>query len=142
MAQYTLRTFGGLRVTSPEGTTVTGPGAQRRRLALLALLASAGDRGQTRDTLVGYLWGDSTEDNARHSLEEALHKLRTTFGKDLVTRAGASLCLNPSIMRSDVATFQDAVQRGDADAAVSVYTGPFLSGIHDDAPEFEQWTAA
>jgi len=55
MTQYKLITFGGLAVTTEDGETVTGPEAQKRRVALLVLLAAARKRGQTRDALISYL---------------------------------------------------------------------------------------
>jgi hypothetical protein len=41
---------------------LSGEAAQPRRLALLALLVRAGDRGISRDRLVGYLWPDADEE--------------------------------------------------------------------------------
>ena len=49
-----LRTFGGLSLS--RGTeNLTGAVTQRRRLAILVLLAVAGDVGMSRDKLVAYL---------------------------------------------------------------------------------------
>jgi DNA-binding SARP family transcriptional activator len=53
-----VHTFGGLTLTV-EDAPVTGVLTQRRRLALLALLAVAGERGVSRDKLVGCLWPES-----------------------------------------------------------------------------------
>jgi DNA-binding SARP family transcriptional activator len=49
MEQLRLLTFGGLNVLV-AGHATTGSATQRRRLALLALLAVARDRGLNRDT--------------------------------------------------------------------------------------------
>ena len=38
---------------------VEGAGGQKRRLALLALLDAAGERGMSRDKLLGLLWPES-----------------------------------------------------------------------------------
>ena len=45
--------FGGCTLVS-DGEVVTGPAAQRRRLALLTVVASAPAGGVSRDKLVGY----------------------------------------------------------------------------------------
>ena len=46
-----LNTFGGL-VLQQDGQLHTGPASQRRRLALLAVVAAAGQRGASRDKLL------------------------------------------------------------------------------------------
>jgi DNA-binding SARP family transcriptional activator len=55
-----LRTFGGLSLESDHGP-IRGAGGQRRRLGLLAVLAEAGERGLTRDKLIGLLWPEVDE---------------------------------------------------------------------------------
>jgi hypothetical protein len=51
---YRLRTFGGLWLQADQGP-FSGAVSRRRPLALLALVASAGDAGITRDKLLAYL---------------------------------------------------------------------------------------
>ena len=70
-----LSTFGGL-VLHQDGQLHTGPAAQRRRLALLAVIAAAGRRGVGRDRLLALLWAGSEPEPARHSLYQALHVVR------------------------------------------------------------------
>lgn len=50
-----LSTLGGL-VLHQDGQLRTGPAARRRRLALLAVIASAGRCGVGRDRLLALLW--------------------------------------------------------------------------------------
>ncbi|HEY7566410.1 MAG TPA: hypothetical protein VH762_02490, partial [Gemmatimonadaceae bacterium] len=66
-----LTTLGTLRLDR-DGVPVTGAAAQRLRLALLSVLA-ASPRGMSRETLAALLWGESDEERARHSLEQALY---------------------------------------------------------------------
>ena len=70
---FRLATLGGLSLGNSAAADVAIP---RRRLALLALLAAAGDRGLSRDKLVAYFWPDSAAEDARHSLEQLLYSLR------------------------------------------------------------------
>ena len=86
-----LETFGGLRLIDAAGGQVP---TARRRLALLALLAAAGERGLTRDKVVGYLWPESPGENAKHALEQQLYSLRRQSGDDAVLGPDP-LCLNP-----------------------------------------------
>ena len=52
---------------------LTGAATQRRKLALLVLLASAGERGVSRERLLTYLWPESDSARARKSLAQLLY---------------------------------------------------------------------
>jgi DNA-binding SARP family transcriptional activator len=138
--RYRLRTFGTLALAGPEDDTLLGKhGHQRHRLALLAVLATAGDQGRSRDQLFLLFWHDATQAHARHSLDQLLYVIRSSI--DEAVFAGVNpVRLNPDVVTSDVGEFQRALQRGDLEEAVEKYRGPFLDGIYlSDAPEFEQW---
>ena len=133
---YRLETFGKLALIVGTGGSLSH---QRRRLALLALLAAAGHRGVSRDQLMGYLWPESTAANGRHSLEQQIHALRRAFGEAMFSGVNP-VRLNPDVISSDVGEFDRAIASGDLENAVALYTGPFLQGFYlEDAPEFERW---
>src|SRR5512140_2895468 len=102
---YRLETFGKLALT---GAASAGVSHQRRRLALLALLAAAGKSGLSRDQLIGYLWPESTSANGRHSLEQPLHGMRRGLG-ELIFTGTNPVSLNPDVIASDVGEFESAV---------------------------------
>lgn len=134
-----VHTFGGLTLTV-EDAPVTGVLTQRRRLALLALLAVAGERGVSRDKLVGYLWPESEAAKAQHGLSQLLYAQRKAFAPNELFLGHKTVRLNPAVARSDVREFEDALDRGAPAEAVPHYTGPFLDGFFlKDAPEFERW---
>ncbi|MGH7468994.1 MAG: protein kinase domain-containing protein [Longimicrobiales bacterium] len=138
---YRLYAFGGLRLEA-EGKPVTGAPAQRRRLALLALLAAAGSRGLTREKAFGFLWPEHTTARARHQLSESLYVLRQSLGNDAITTAQDDMRLDGNIVWSDLAAFRQGLSNGSAELALSLYAGPFLDGFFvDDAAEFDQWVA-
>jgi TolB-like protein/DNA-binding SARP family transcriptional activator len=142
-ARYRLRTFGTLALAGSEGDTLLGKtGHQHRRLALLAVLAAAGEHGRSRDQLLLLFWPDGTQPRARHSLEQLLYAIRSSI--DEAVFAGVNpVRLNPDAVTSDVGDFQSALERGDLQRAVEEYRGPFLDGFYlSDAPEFEQWLDA
>lgn len=133
-----LKALGGLVLASDEGV-VTGALTQRRRLALLALLAVARDRGMSRDKVVAYLWSESASESARHTLNQLLHVQRKLAPENLLL-GGKTLRLNPAVIRSDVSEFECALDRGAIGEAVTLWGGPFLDGFFlRDAPEFEHW---
>jgi serine/threonine-protein kinase len=133
---FRLATFGGLSLAGRDGGTIA---VQRLRLALLTLLAQ-GDRGLSRDKLLGLLWAESPPDSARHKLEQALYMLRRQLD-DALFIGTDPVRLNPEILRADVTDFEQALKQGDLATAVSLYRGPFLDGFYvGRAEEFERWT--
>lgn len=134
-----LKTFGGLTIAFAEGEP-TGAAAQRRRLALLALLAAAGDRGLTREKVIGYLWPESDEERSRAALAQALYALRRDLRAENAIEGTATLKLNEEVLPSDVGRFRRAAAEGRFADAAALYQGPFLDGIHiADAEEFSRW---
>ena len=91
--------LGGLYVTS-DGQPLTGVAGQPRRLALLSLLAVAGDRGVTRSTLLAYLWPDCDEEHGGRALTQALYDLRRDLGSDEAFLGMKDLRLNSDVVAS------------------------------------------
>lgn len=134
-----LSTFGRLYLER-DGERLSGAAAQPRRLALLALLATAGEHGLTRDRLLGMLWSETDEERARRGLNQALYALRQDMGADDVFLGTRDVRLNPELITSDVAAFALAIKSDRLEDAAALYTGPFLEGFHvSDAAEFERW---
>src|SRR3989442_8171057 len=142
---FRLRTFGGLSLTGESGP-VTGAATQRRKLALLAVLATGRERGVSRDRLLALFWSESDAEHARHALTQSLSALRRELGSDDLFLGSADLSLNPALIDSDVAALEMALARSELERAVALYVGPFLDGIHLDhahaSPEFERWVEA
>lgn len=133
-----LLTFGGLALEN--GDPSAAPKLRPPRLALLAVLAAAGERGCTRERLTGLFWPEAGEDHGRHSLRQALYGLRSEIGPDAIV-AGSSLALNPAFLISDVTQFRVALEAGDRKRAVELYRGAFLDGFYlSGTPEFERWS--
>jgi len=143
VARYRFRTFGPPALLGAADETFLGQhGHHRRRLALLAVLAASGERGRSRDQLLVLFWPDATQSRARHSLDQLLYALRNSLGETVFDGVNP-VRLNPDVVGSDVVAFKSALERGDLEAAVGEYRGPFLDGFYiDDAPEFEQWAEA
>lgn len=126
----------------PEGL-LTGRAVQRRRLALLALLAPARHRGMTRDRLVAYLWPDADPDRARRLLSDSVYRINRALEGGAVLSAGDVLRLNPEKLSCDLWDFADAMESGDRAGAVQLGGGPFLDGFFlPDSGEFDRWADA
>jgi DNA-binding SARP family transcriptional activator len=132
--------LGQLAVTNADGQPLAGAASQPRRLAILALLARAGERGITREKVIGYLWPDSDEERARRLLSQAVYALRRDLGSEDAIVGVRDLRLGTDVIASDVAEFQTAMQAHDYERAAALYGGPFLEGFHlATAGEFERW---
>lgn len=137
---YSLRSFGGVLLAGPDGRPLAGPAVQRRRLALLALMACSPHAAQSREKLASCLWPVLPTPRALHRLADAVFVLRQTLGGDAIRGRGADLMLDQELVRSDVAEFLAAQKADDHARMVELYGGPFLDGFFvNAAPEFERW---
>jgi len=108
---FRLKTFGGLALAGERGP-MAGTVTQRRKLALLAVLATGREHGVSRDRLLALFWPERDTEHARHALAQALWALRHELGSDELVLGTADLRLNPALIESDVAAFEDALERG------------------------------
>jgi DNA-binding SARP family transcriptional activator/TolB-like protein len=133
-----ISTLGRLALDDESGP-VGGAGSWRPTLAGLALLAAAGDQGVPRERLLAMLWPESAPEKARNSLKQLLFALRRAVPSSAVSGT-AILKLDPASVSSDLWDFRGALARGDLDAAVAAYAGPFLDGFSlPGAVELERW---
>jgi DNA-binding SARP family transcriptional activator len=137
---FRLETLGTLTLKGPQqGFVAADSRQQRRRLALLAVLASAGERGRSRDQLLLLFWPDSPEKKARHSLDQLLYAIRTSVDNSIFTGVNP-IRLNPSIIDADIQQFESSIDSGNLESAIATYRGPFLDGFYPgETREFEDW---
>jgi adenylate cyclase len=134
-----FRALGRPMVEGPDGP-IAGAAAQRKSVALLALLAVAGPRGISRDKIMAYLWPEAPSDRATHRLTQILYSLRHQFQADDLFLGNADLRLNPARISTDLTDFHQALEQHCVDRAIGLYTGPFLDGFFlNDSAEFDQW---
>ncbi len=134
-----IRVFGGLWIER-EGDPLSGADLQPRRLALLSLLAVAGERGYSREKLIGLLWPERDHRHAHHALAQLIHILRRDLDSDLFSIGCATIRVNHNQVTSDYADFVAARAEGKLEEALELYEGPFLDGFYLGAgAEFERW---
>lgn len=137
-----LRAFGGLALDDgrPDpADAITQP----KSLALLALLASTGERPISRDKVLACFWPETEPAKAAHRLAQSLYALRHDLRVESLFRGSNDLRLNPRVISSDLQDFTEALERGDLRRAVGIYQGPFLDGFYlSGAAEFERWAEA
>jgi DNA-binding SARP family transcriptional activator len=151
--------LGAFQVTL-DGRVVSRCGTDKTR-ALLAYLALEAERAHRREMLAAMLWPDQTDDAARHSLRQALLRLRGAINDNEST---AFLSISPETIsfnrasshRLDVFDFSALVQVchrhthtiiSDCAAcvarlrqAVELYRGELLKDLFiGESPQFEEW---
>ena len=160
MARLALTLLGPAQISRGEGTSRSTVGG--KALALLAYLAVEPDHPRQRGALAALLWPDQPEENARHSLRQALTSVRHAIGdhgadpphllaaRETVAFNGASdVQLNVTALRDLLDACRAHPHRhADAcaacaeriDTAAGLYRGEFLAGVTgDDAEELEEW---
>jgi TolB-like protein/DNA-binding SARP family transcriptional activator/Flp pilus assembly protein TadD len=136
---FTLKLLGGASLEGPDGP-LTGRVAQRRRLALLALLAMTRRPGLGREKLATILWPESDGDRARHLLSDTVYVINRALGGEVVSAVSDELRLQRDRLACDASAFEDALETGSLETGVRLYTGPFMEGFFvEGSEEFERW---
>jgi TolB-like protein len=137
-----LALLGGFGLTDETGQACPIPSAKAR--ALLAILALSPDQTATHATLLGLLWSDRAEAQARDSLKHALADLKARLavagivGLD-IQRHG--IRLDPALVETDVNAFLVAARDDDPglDRALTLYAGDLLEGASVRDSAFDDW---
>jgi DNA-binding SARP family transcriptional activator/CheY-like chemotaxis protein len=119
----------------------------RKAEALLAYLAVRADRPHRRDALAALLWGDVSSSQARHSLRQALLRIRRVFADvthpvPVLVTDGELVRINRAPVEVDVSTFQSlaaALAPEDRARAALLFSGELLEGFHLNEPRFDNW---
>lgn len=133
----TVRLLGGFALQIQGSTPPGKRKASKRLVALLSLLALAGDRGLATTRVADLLWPDSDGDLALGNARTALSRLRDWLQDDhaLEVREG-TVRLNPARVWTDVGALRDAAARESTGEVRALYVGDLLPD--DDSPWVEE----
>jgi len=154
-----FRTLGDISLCRLEGDQLQSVFVQSKQLALLSYLCCGHrfvDVGRgvpglgtrtfqyayhRRDLLVALFWPERDDAHAHGALRQALHGLRDALGEHvLITRGKTEVALNHETFWCDASKLAEAIEQGDVEHAVSLYSGGFLTGFHTTGvPEFTRW---
>ncbi|MDB4871070.1 MAG: transcriptional activator protein [Gemmatimonadales bacterium] len=135
----TVQLLGGAYLRSGDAL-LSGPPAQRHRIALLTLIVAAWPQPLSRDRAMVLLWPERDTSNARRLLNLAVHVLRAALGEDAIASTGDGLLLNPSRLTCDLHELRAAIAAESPDRIARLYTGSLLDGFHlDDSTDFGFW---
>lgn len=144
MADLSLTLFGGFRLVRSAGGDIAI--SSKRAQAILAYLALNTGQQITRDKLIGVLWQDRSEEQARHSLRQELSVLRKAMGDDsaAILAHGTQLSLDHDLVAVDALRLEELARSGDMatlEEAALLYTGELLEGLNIGSPAFREWCA-
>jgi DNA-binding SARP family transcriptional activator len=142
MPSARLTLFGGFRMADAAGNEVRI--VSRKAQILLAILGLACPAPVPRERVVGLLWGDQSDERARHSLRQALTTLRRS-APPVFTSQGDALALDCAACSVDAVEFRALAASQDAEAldrASALYRGPLLDGFDGSGEGLDDWLSA
>lgn len=137
--------LGGFRIEKDQAARV--PLTGRRGAAVIAYLARAPGMAASRERLADLLWSDSDADHARNSLRQTLSVLRrdlTRAGLDFIHARNDMIGIDAQAIEVDAQDLEARLSARSAhelEAALAVYRGPFLDGLHVGGNPFDDWAA-
>ena len=145
LATLSIDLLGGFaaRLATRDSLEITG----RKTRALVAYLALKAGQACPREELVGLLWGDRGEVQARSSLRQSLSELRKALGDagDAVLVAGRdTVALDAEALEVDAVEFERLAGEATPAAlvkAAALYRGDLLKGLAVPDAAFEDWLA-
>ena len=145
VSPFRLEVLGPVRVTATDdGDARVSLISQPRRLALLAYLSLCRPhRLHSRDVLLALLWPESSQNDGRHALRNALHAIRKALSPDVIVSEGDALIgIDRSVLLCDANVLENEISRGAA-LAPNRLECELMEGFHvAGAPQFERWMDA
>jgi DNA-binding transcriptional activator of the SARP family len=136
-SKFSIHLFGQPEVLTESGSTAPGLGLGKP-LAVLCYLIIEGR--SSREEVMDLLWGEMPEAKARNAFRQALHRLRTSLGENIIPHDPEMVFFSDSVeMATDVDRFETFLRDGDVESAISEYRGEFLSGLNLSEPAFDAW---
>ncbi len=114
--------------------------------ALLAWLMLTDGNPVKREVIRELLWPDRGDEQARHSLRQALFVLRRDGlgGRDIIQSRDNAISLDPESAACDVRELREMIQPGanaSWQAIAALYHGPLLNGFPPVSPEFDDFVS-
>jgi len=142
-SRLSLRVLGGVEGRLPDGGPIPLP--SRKAQALLAYLALPAGQWHPRDKLAALLWGEASNERARHSLRQALVSLRRALPEaepPCLLEERDAVSLNAEAWEIDAVEFErlaGSTAGPDLARAADAYGGDLLAGLSVSEPGFEEW---
>lgn len=143
---YELRLLGRFELFSPDGSALKL--TSKKAQSLLAILALADGAPVSREQLLGILWADRGQEQARSSLRQALSAIRKAFngtGEAPLQVDDLQVKLDVEKIASDISQARgNGAQEGirGLNDKLELFRGDFLQGLQARDTAFEDWLEA
>ena len=140
---FKLRLLGDFQLLDPDGTSVLITGKKSR--ALLAILALSPNKTMSRERLVGLLWADRGQEQARNSLRQTLAVLRRELGPNgsgLLQSHDEALALPTETVTVDALQLVQESTSEDLEilrAVAALYQGDLLANLAFYEASYTDW---
>ncbi len=136
-----LNLLGGFELRRGDGGTIDL--RHKKGRALLAYLALRGGT-QSRERLATLLWGDMSDERARHNLRQCVASLRQTLAVagEVLLAEGDGLRLDPAIVEVDAVRLERLAGSADPlqqEQAAGLCAGELLAGFSVDEDAYDGW---
>jgi DNA-binding SARP family transcriptional activator/TolB-like protein len=141
-----MQLLGPFALTNHEGSAAGAP--SRFVQAMLAYIVLAPRECVSREKLAAVIWEDRADEQARHSLRQALLALRRFLGADagaILQAESDAIAISSDTVDIDVRSFEVAVAQHDRPSleyATELYRGELLEGLSIRGDAFGNWLAA
>lgn len=142
LAVTRINLLGSVHITRSDGSPPSRAVYQPRKVAFLTALILGSDM-ISRGHLVGLLWPELPEGNARAALSQLLHALRSDLGDIFVTRGDAEIGIDRSRVGCDVVELRAACRRGESRTLLTAPSVELASSLDVGASRpFQEWIDA
>jgi DNA-binding SARP family transcriptional activator/TolB-like protein len=148
MPRWSLQLFGSCALIRDDDDTATLNGLNRFVYSMLAYAALAPQGRVSRERLASAIWEDRSDEQARHSLRQALLSLRRYLGDDadrIIQADGDLLAIIPEALDIDVLQFEvaaSATDQASLERACAIYRGELMEGLSLRSDVFQAWLSA
>ena len=133
---FELRVLGGVALQDASGEDAGVP--RGKPMAMVCYLAMNPD-GAERDYLARLLWSSGDAAKGRHSVRQALSRVRQALGAEALIGSDP-IRLLPGLITVDVKVLRGAVVSGEIDRALEVWGGEPFAGLSiSDEPGWTAW---
>ncbi len=138
-----LTLLGGFQARVASGARIDL--ANKKTRGLLAYLALSAGKAQSRERLMGLLWSDRAEPQARNSLRQALAEIGRALGSaepSPLVKERDRIALDPALVEVDAMALERFARSDKVEElrrAAVLYGGELLEGIGIRDAVFEEW---
>lgn len=139
MPELRLAVLGHFELTGPNGPIDL---TSKKLVGLLAFLGCTMPEPQSRERLVGLLWGSRFDAQAHQSFRQALTRLRRALGPSVLISNADTVALDPAMVDCDVIRFESLVRSGSPEMlreGVDLYRGPLLADLSIPEEAWSEW---